>query len=71
MDRRLQKHDTIATHAHEERALRWHEACRGKLDMFPKCPVRGHEDFAVWYTPGVPTAATQWRFSRMGVVCLG
>jgi malate dehydrogenase (oxaloacetate-decarboxylating) len=26
---------------------------RGKVQIAPKCPVRGPEDFAIWYTPGV------------------
>lgn len=34
-------------------ALRQHRAYRGKVQMMPKCPLRGFEDFAVWYTPGV------------------
>lgn len=34
-------------------ALRLHPFYRGKIQMLPKCPVRGLDDFAVWYTPGV------------------
>jgi len=34
-------------------ALRLHQRYRGKIQMMPKCPIRGREDFAVWYTPGV------------------
>ncbi|MCG8693928.1 MAG: NADP-dependent malic enzyme [Minwuiales bacterium] len=34
-------------------ALKLHEFYRGKVQTMPKCPVRGLEDFAVWYTPGV------------------
>jgi malate dehydrogenase (oxaloacetate-decarboxylating) len=34
-------------------AMRLHALCRGKMQTLPKCPVRGFEDFAVWYTPGV------------------
>lgn len=33
--------------------LRRHLQCRGKVQMLPKCDVRGLEDFAVWYSPGV------------------
>lgn len=40
-------------HAHDELALRLHALYRGKVQMAPKCPVRGNEDFALWYTPGV------------------
>jgi malate dehydrogenase (oxaloacetate-decarboxylating) len=34
-------------------ALRLHQRYRGKIQVMPKCPIRGREDFAVWYTPGV------------------
>lgn len=36
-----------------EEAMRLHALCRGKIQTLPKCPVRGFEDFALWYTPGV------------------
>ena len=34
-------------------AMRLHPFYRGKVQMMPKCPVRGFGDFAIWYTPGV------------------
>ena len=37
-------------------ALRLHPFYRGKVQMMPKCPVRGLDDFAIWYTPGVASA---------------
>jgi malate dehydrogenase (oxaloacetate-decarboxylating) len=42
-------------------ALRLHARYRGKIQMAPKCPVRGPEDFAIWYSPGVaaPCLAVQ------------
>jgi malate dehydrogenase (oxaloacetate-decarboxylating) len=39
------------------RALEEHRQWRGKMQTLPKCPVRGIEDFALWYTPGVAAAA--------------
>jgi malate dehydrogenase (oxaloacetate-decarboxylating) len=36
-----------------EEALRLHARYRGKIQIAPKCPVRGPQDFAIWYTPGV------------------
>ena len=36
-----------------EDALRLHPFYRGKIQVLPKCPVRGLDDFAIWYTPGV------------------
>jgi len=40
-----------------ETALRLHRLCRGKIQTVPKCPIRGLEDLAVWYTPGVAAAS--------------
>jgi malate dehydrogenase (oxaloacetate-decarboxylating) len=36
-----------------EDALRLHPLYKGKVQIMPKCPIRGDDDFAVWYTPGV------------------
>src|SRR5512143_3654749 len=36
-----------------EESRRLHAYYRGKMQTFPKCPIRGLEDFALWYTPGV------------------
>jgi malate dehydrogenase (oxaloacetate-decarboxylating) len=34
-------------------AMRLHALCGGTMQTLPKCPVRGYDDFAVWYSPGV------------------
>ncbi len=39
-----------------KRALRLHPFYRGKIQMLPKVPIRGLDDFSVWYTPGVAAA---------------
>jgi malate dehydrogenase (oxaloacetate-decarboxylating) len=36
-----------------EDALKLHSFYQGKLAVIPKCRIRGFEDFAVWYSPGV------------------
>jgi malate dehydrogenase (oxaloacetate-decarboxylating) len=36
-----------------EDALRLHPLYRGKVQIAPKCPIHGIDDFAIWYTPGV------------------
>ena len=36
-----------------ELALRYHPFYQGKIEVVPKCAIRGFEDFAIWYTPGV------------------
>jgi malate dehydrogenase (oxaloacetate-decarboxylating) len=36
-----------------EDAMRLHRLYRGKMQTLPKCPVRGGEDFSIWYSPGV------------------
>lgn len=39
-------------------ALRLHARYRGKIEILPKCPIRGPEDLAIWYTPGVAAPAS-------------
>jgi malate dehydrogenase (oxaloacetate-decarboxylating) len=34
-------------------AERLHKLYKGKLSIFPKVPIQSHEEFAIWYTPGV------------------
>jgi len=34
-------------------ALAYHPFYEGKVQVMPKCAIRGLYDFAVWYTPGV------------------
>ncbi|MFO7740766.1 MAG: NADP-dependent malic enzyme [Anaerolineae bacterium] len=34
-------------------AMKLHPYYRGKIQIAPKCAVRGLDDFAIWYTPGV------------------
>ena len=36
-----------------EDAMKLHPFYRGKLKVVPKCAIRGFDDFAIWYTPGV------------------
>ncbi len=36
-----------------EDAMRMHPFYRGKVQIAPKCTIRGIDDFAIWYTPGV------------------
>ncbi len=36
-----------------ELAVKYSRLYRGKIGVHPKVPVRGLQDFAVWYTPGV------------------
>jgi malate dehydrogenase (oxaloacetate-decarboxylating) len=47
-DERVRKAQAFAA-----QALQRHRDYRGKITMAPKCPVRGLEDLAHWYTPGV------------------
>jgi malate dehydrogenase (oxaloacetate-decarboxylating) len=34
-------------------AMELHPHYRGKVQIAPKCAIRGYDDFAIWYTPGV------------------
>src|SRR5690348_1948709 len=36
-----------------EESRRLHTFYKGKIQMFPKCPVRSLDDLSLWYTPGV------------------
>lgn len=36
-----------------EESRRLHALYKGKIQAFPKCPIRSPDDFALWYTPGV------------------
>ncbi len=36
-----------------EDAMKLHPFYQGKVEVVPKCCIRGFEDFAIWYTPGV------------------
>jgi malate dehydrogenase (oxaloacetate-decarboxylating) len=42
-----------------EDALRMHPYYRGKVQTAPKCPIRGLDDFSIWYTPGVAAPCRQ------------
>ncbi|WP_202320482.1 NAD(P)-dependent malic enzyme [Archaeoglobus neptunius] len=37
----------------EKLAPEWHRFYAGKIEIIPKCAIRGLDDFSVWYTPGV------------------
>ena len=51
---RMSSQDRLAqAHQPAEEAMRLHPFYRGKLQVMPKCPVRGFGDFSLWYTPGV------------------
>ena len=41
------------TKALSDRAVRLARYFQGKIEIFPKVPVRGLEDFSLWYTPGI------------------
>ncbi|NPV89776.1 MAG: NADP-dependent malic enzyme [Firmicutes bacterium] len=36
-----------------QEAMRLHQFFRGKMQTVPRCAVRGMDDFAIWYSPGV------------------
>ena len=39
-------------------AMRLHPFYKGKIQVMPKCAIRGLADFAIWYTPGVAAPCT-------------
>ena len=36
-----------------QQAPRFHAFYKGKIQIMPKCAIRGLDDFSIWYTPGV------------------
>ena len=51
-----------------EDALRMHPFYRGKMQTLPKCAVRGLDDLAIWYSPGVAAPLSRHpRESRSGL----
>jgi len=51
---RLSKDELLArAKKPSEDAMRLHPFYRGKMQTMPKCAVRGFDDFAIWYSPGV------------------
>jgi len=54
MSKQLTKEELLAkAKKPAEDAMRLHPVYRGKVQTAPKCPVRGLDDFSIWYTPGV------------------
>jgi malate dehydrogenase (oxaloacetate-decarboxylating) len=52
--RRLTREELLArARKPSDDALRLHPQYQGKMQTLPKCPVRGFDDFAIWYSPGV------------------
>jgi malate dehydrogenase (oxaloacetate-decarboxylating) len=43
---------SVATKPSED-VVRLHPLYRGKVQVLPKCPIRGLSDFSIWYMPGV------------------
>ena len=42
-----------------ELSAKYHPFYEGKVEIIPKVPIRGLDDFAIWYTPGVAEACLQ------------
>lgn len=36
-----------------KKALKMHPFYRGKVQVMPRCQIKSHEDFSIWYSPGV------------------
>jgi len=54
MSKQLTKEELLAkAKKPAEDAMRLHPVYHGKVQTAPKCPVRGLDDFSIWYTPGV------------------
>ncbi len=47
------------TERFKELALKYSRFYKGKVNTFPKVPVRKLNDFSIWYTPGVAAVSTE------------
>ncbi|MCX8023557.1 MAG: NADP-dependent malic enzyme [Syntrophorhabdaceae bacterium] len=57
MDKKITKEELLARAIKPAQdSLKMHPFYRGKIEVVPKCAIRGIEDFAIWYTPGVAAA---------------
>lgn len=66
-----------------EISIKLHELYRGKLEVFPKVPVKTRDHYSVWYTPGVAGPSKKiheereksffytWRWNTVAVVTDG
>ena len=45
--------DISRTEEFNREAIAYSEYYKGKIQVLPKVPVRGLQDFSFWYTPGV------------------
>lgn len=48
----------------QDEALSMHSFYRGKIEIVPKCIIRGLDDLAIWYTPGVAKPCTAIKQGR-------
>ena len=55
----MSQHTPIAHDNAALEALQWHALCRGKIQILPKCPVRGLHDLSRWYSPGVAAVSQE------------
>jgi len=54
MAKKITEEDLLAKAKEPEiLAMKYHPLYRGKIGVSIKAPVRGYEDFSIWYTPGV------------------
>jgi malate dehydrogenase (oxaloacetate-decarboxylating) len=50
-----------------KKALKMHPFYRGKLQVMPKCRIESHEDFGIWYSPGVAAPSSEISKNREDV----
>lgn len=50
-----------------KKALKMHPFYGGKLQVMPKCRIESHEDFGIWYSPGVAAPSSKIAKNREDV----
>ncbi len=51
--------DVSRTEEFNREAISYSEFYKGKIQVLPKVPVRGLQDFSIWYTPGVAAVSNR------------
>lgn len=51
--------DVSRTEEFNREAIAYSEYYKGKIQVLPKVPVRGLQDFSIWYTPGVAAVSNK------------
>lgn len=67
MDTKEEEKTLRKAYQSQDESLRMHSFYRGKIEIMPKCVIRGLDDLAIWYTPGVAKPCTAIKHDREAI----